>query len=85
MRRVPYDALLEDPAAVAALFSARTPVLLVDNACAVVTGPSLLGAFDRLEVLEYSAQAILAARDVGPLVMIDDRQVRDIEEAFHLD
>ena len=30
-------------------------------------------------------QAILAARDVGPLVMIDDRQVRDIEEAFHLD
>ncbi len=85
VRRVPYDALLEDPAAVAALFSARTPVLLVDNACAVVTGPSLLGAFDRLEVLEYSAQAILAARDVGPLVMIDDRQVRDIEEAFHLD
>ena len=44
-----------------------------------------MGAFDRLEVLEYSAQAILAARDVGPLVMIDDRQVRDIEEAFHLD
>lgn len=46
---------------------------------------TLLNAFDRLEVLDYSARAIIDARDIGSLVMITDAQVKVIEEAFHLE
>ena len=41
-------------------------------------------SFDRLEVLDYSAKAIIAAKDIGPLVMITPDEVKDIEKAFNL-
>ena len=66
-------------------FSEDSPVAIVDNQCVVVTGASLLNAFDRLEVLEYSASAIIAAKDIGPLVMITPQEVDAIKAAFHLD
>ena len=50
-----------------------------------MTGRDLLNAFDRLEVLEFSAKAVIAAREIGPVVQIDDAQVREIEQAFKLD
>jgi len=84
MPRVPFGAnfmLQED---VAEIFSEPNPVALVDNDCVIATGSSLLNAFDRLEVAEYSAKAIIASRELGEIVMIDDHQVRDIDKAFHL-
>lgn len=65
-------------------FSKQTPVVLVENDCVIVTGSSLLNAFDRLEVAEYSAKAIIAAKDLGKLVTINDKQVAEIELAFKL-
>lgn len=62
----------------------RHPVALIDHQCAVAVGTSLINAFDRMEVLEYSAAAILACKEVGPLVLITPDEVKDIEEAFHL-
>ena len=49
-------------------FPKRTPAVIIDNNSVIVTGTSLLNAFDRLEVLDYSAEAIIAARDIGPVV-----------------
>jgi len=51
----------------------------------IVTGASLLNAYDRLEVLEYSAAAMIAAKDIGEVVYITDDEVKAIEEAFHLE
>ena len=59
-------------------------MVIVNNQCVIVTGNSLLNAFDRLEVLEYSAAAMISARDIGPIVLITPDEVADIEEAFHL-
>ena len=61
-----------------------SPVLIVSNQCAIVSGSTLLNAFDRLEVLDYSAKAVIAARDIGPLVMISPKEIDDIEVAFKL-
>lgn len=72
------------PKETAAVFQANTPIALIKNDCAIVTGDSLLNAFDRLEVAEYSARAIIAARDLGDVVAINDDEIADIEEAFHL-
>lgn len=85
VRRAPFFSTTRDIEGTAAALSLRTPVLLVDNQCALVAGETLLNAFDRLEVLDYSARAVIDARGIGPLVMITDEEVRGIEEAFHLE
>ncbi len=72
------------PKETAAVFKANTPIALIKNDCAIVTGDSLLNAFDRLEVAEYSARAIIAARDLGDVVAINDDEIKDIEKAFNL-
>ncbi len=69
---------------VADRLSGSTPVLLVRNDCVIVTGSSLLSAFDRLEVAEYSAKAIIASRDLGDIVTIDRQRIADIDRAFGL-
>ncbi|MEA5070177.1 MAG: class II aldolase/adducin family protein [Christensenellaceae bacterium] len=84
VRRLPFGATSLDPVGTSAAFSTHTPVAIVDNQCAIVTGSSLLNAFDRLEVLEYSASAMIAARDIGPLIMISDEVVDAIRQAFNL-
>jgi L-fuculose-phosphate aldolase len=72
------------PAMVADLFVESNPIVLVENDCVIVTGSSLLNAFDRLEVLEYSAKALISSQNLGPVVKIDDEKIRDIEVAFKL-
>lgn len=85
VKRLPYAATNLDMEVTCRTFSEDSPVAIVDNQCVVVTGASLLNAFDRLEVLEYSASAIIAAKDIGPLVMITPQEVDAIKAAFHLD
>ncbi|MDR1072639.1 MAG: class II aldolase/adducin family protein [Treponema sp.] len=65
-------------------FVKENPVALVENECVIATGDSLINAFDRLEVGEYSAKAIIASRDLGGIAPIDDAQAAELQEAFHL-
>ncbi len=68
---------------VADMFDNMTPIVLVDNDCVIVTGSSLLNAFDKLEVLEYSAKAVIATHCLGDVVAISDDEVKDLRKAFH--
>ena len=80
--RLPFGATFLEPEKTAAVFAPGTPLALVQNDCAVVTGNGLIQAFDRLEVAEYSARALVACRSLGPVVMIGREQVAEIEKAF---
>lgn len=82
--RLPYAASTLDIDGTAAMFAPHRPVIIVDNQCAIIAGNSLLNAFDRLEVLEYSAAAIIAARDIGQLVLLSDEEIQAVNRAFHL-
>ncbi len=87
MRNIPkleFGANYLKPAETAAVFKENTPIALIKNDCAIITGSSLLNAFDRLEVAEYSSRAIIATRDLGDVVAINDDEIDDIEVAFHL-
>ena len=84
VKRVPYASSSLDIEGTANAFCSSTPVLIVDNKCVIVAGASLLNAFDKLEVLEYSAKAVIAAQDIGKIINITPEEVKDIEEAFHL-
>ncbi len=82
VEKLPFGCTFMDPQGTAAAFTAERPLALVENDCVIVTGSSLLNAFDRLEVAEYSAKALLASRALGKLVPIDAAQVAEIDAAF---
>jgi len=58
------------------------PVALVANDGAMVLGTSILDAFDRLEVLEATAEAILNARPLGDLKVMGNAVIDELVEAF---
>src|SRR5712664_1203971 len=81
--RLPFGATFIEPEKAAATFTPGTPVAMVENDCVIATGNSSINAFDRLEVAEYSAKALIACRSIGPVVMIDDAQAAEIDRAFN--
>ena len=83
VKKVPFGASFMQPDMVADMFDNMTPIILVDNDCVIVTGSSLLNAFDKLEVLEYSAKAVIATNCLGSVVAISDSEVKDLRKAFH--
>ena len=51
---------------------------------AISTGKSVLEAFDRLEVAEYSAKATLMAGPLGGMTPMNEQEVADVVKAFKL-
>lgn len=84
MPKIPFGATYSNLEETAKVFTKEHPVVIAENDCVIVAGQSLLNAFDRLEVAEYSAQAIIMAASVGHIVHIDDKQIKDIDVAFNL-
>jgi L-fuculose-phosphate aldolase len=83
--RFSYNDLKNSPEKIVDAISKKVPVIMVENDSVIVTGDTLLSVFDRLEVLEYSAKAIIDSRRIGNIVVIDDKQTKDLEIAFNLD
>ncbi|OMF35981.1 aldolase [Paenibacillus sp. FSL H8-0548] len=82
--KVPHGNLYKAPESTSALFQEGTPSVIVENDSVIVTGQSLLNTFDRLEVAEYSAKAIIDAKSIGQIVHMEDARIKEIEIAFHL-
>lgn len=81
---IPYGAQYQDPQALANTLSKQTPVALLQNDCILTTGRTVLEAFDRLEVAEFSAKALIDTAAIGQLVPIGAAEIRDLEVAFAL-
>ena len=85
VKTLPYEELYLHPDQVATEFDAAHPVVLVENDSVIVTGSSLLQAFDRLEVMELTANSILESQSLGSIVHIRDEEIDDLKTAFHLE
>ncbi len=81
---VTSEQYFSDPVSVAAMLTPAKPVLIIENCGIVTVGKTLLEAFDRLEVGEFTAKCILLARRIGSLNPINQGQVDEIIEAFKL-
>lgn len=79
--RLPADASSEE---IAAALTETSPAALVENRCALVTGKDLLQAFDRLEVLETTAQALIDTAALGEIVRIGQPLINEIKVVFGL-
>ena len=66
------------------VLSPANPVVLIENCGVLTTGKTILEAFDRLEVSEFTAKCIIMASRLGELSPINDQQVSDIIDAFKL-
>ena len=82
--RVPFGTNITDPGKISDMISDHSPVVLVENDSVISTGKTLINAFDRLEVAEFTANTIIHAKMIGEIVMISDKEVEDINKAFNL-
>jgi L-fuculose-phosphate aldolase len=84
IKRIPYGNIYTNQKETAKIFTEACPAVMVDNDCVIVTGESLLKAFDRLEVMESTAHSIINSTAIGNIVHITQEEVEDLKVAFNL-
>ena len=82
VQRSPFGARVGDGRDLAERMTLTQPIMLLDNDGVMVVGSSVLDAFDRLEVLEATAEAMFDSRPLGPLVPMSDAVIDELSQAF---
>ena len=72
------------PESIAPYLPDHNAVLLANHG-ALAWGADLWEAFDRLEVMELTANSILESQSLGSIVHIRDEEIDDLKTAFHLE
>jgi len=80
--RIPYGVQFRDPEGLAQRVSPEQPIALLENDGVLVCGTTILDAFDRLEVLESTAEAIINARHLGDIAPMSDTVIDELTAAF---
>lgn len=84
VQRVPYGVQYRDDGQIANYVSAANPAAILENDGVIVTGRNVLDTFDRLEVLESTAEAVINARSVGALSTMPAAVIDELRSAFNL-
>jgi L-fuculose-phosphate aldolase len=79
---LPYGVPFQKADEPAQHLSAERPIALLENDGVMVCGTSVLDAFDRLEVLESTAEAIINARHLGEIAPMNDAVINELTMAF---
>ncbi|MDA3923481.1 MAG: class II aldolase/adducin family protein [Kiritimatiellae bacterium] len=82
---LPFETTFNNHTEMAKHVSPRNPATVLANNGVMVVGEDLLATFDRLEVLECSAEAILDSLPIGGHVPMDAKVIDDICDAFNLE
>ena len=80
--KAPYGVQFNGGDEIVAMLSPTRPAMLLENDGVLVTGGDILEAFDRLEVLESTAEAIINARAIGTLQPLSEEVTRQLDQAF---
>ncbi|MBS1794283.1 MAG: class II aldolase/adducin family protein [Acidobacteria bacterium] len=80
--RAPYGSQFHNGAELAAVVSPEKPIVLLENDGVLVVGASVLEAFDRLEVLESTAEALINSRLLGDVAPMSDAVIDELKAAF---
>lgn len=80
--KIPYGPQYSDEKQISVAIGKKSPVILLENDAILTVGTSLLEAFDRLEVAEFSARSLINAHQIGGLVAIDEAQTKELEKNF---
>ncbi len=81
--KIPHACVVADAERIAAEVSlGKRPVVLIENEGALIVGKNVLDAFDRLEVLEATTEALFLSRPLGPLVPMPDSAIDELRRVF---
>ncbi len=80
--RIPFDVQYGEPGRIAEMVSPEFPIALLENNGALVLGTTVLDAFDRLEVLESTAEAIINSRALGEVAPMNEAVIDELIAAF---
>jgi L-fuculose-phosphate aldolase len=84
--KLPFLRIVEDAERIASEVSlSKRPVILIENEGAIVLGRDVLDAFDRLEVLEATTEALLLAKPLGPVVPMPDDAIAELRKVFKVE
>jgi L-fuculose-phosphate aldolase len=79
---LPFAWVYDAPERIAETMTPKFPIALVENDCALVLGKNILDAFDRLEVLESTAEAVILSRALGEVKPMGDEVIQELIGAF---
>ena len=80
--RVPFGMQFGNGAELAKTVCPENPIALLENDGVLVCGTSILDAFDRLEVLESTAEAMINSRSLGRMAPMSNKVIKELIEAF---
>jgi L-fuculose-phosphate aldolase len=84
-KRLPFGIqYASDASSFASQISIKQPAALLENDGVVVLGKGVLDAFDRLEVLETTAEAIINAQSLGAISTMNEQVIDELKRAFQL-
>ncbi len=78
----PFGLQFENPEAIAQMISDSQPAIILENDGVLVTGADVLEAFDRLEVLESTAEAYINSRAIGTLSPMSEEAIQELDRVF---
>jgi L-fuculose-phosphate aldolase len=79
---LPFSWVYDAPEKIAAAMTPEFPIALIENDCALVLGKTILDAFDRLEVLESTAEAVILSRSLGEVKPMGGEVIDELVQAF---
>ncbi|MBM4156889.1 MAG: class II aldolase/adducin family protein [Lentisphaerae bacterium] len=83
--RLPFEMPMTDPEAVARRLTPSNPAAVLCNNGVMVVGRTVLAAFDQLEVLEYTAEALVDGRALGRQHPMPRSAIADLRRAFRME
>lgn len=85
VQKIPFGVQFGNGEDLARRMSPRNPIALLENDGVLVLGTSILDAFDRLEVLESTAEALINSRPLGEIAPMSESVIKELAAAFSLD
>ncbi|MEI6177846.1 MAG: class II aldolase/adducin family protein [Verrucomicrobiota bacterium] len=79
---LPFSWVYDAPEKIASAMTPEFPIALIENDCALVLGKTILDAFDRLEVLESTAEAVILSRSLGEVRPMGPEVIDELVQAF---
>ncbi len=85
VQRASYGLQYQHDGGIADVVSPTSPTAILENDGVLVTGSDVLDVFDRLEVLESTAEAIINAGVIGDVAPMNDAVIDQLRTAFGLE
>jgi L-fuculose-phosphate aldolase len=81
---LPFEVSFNDHDRLAQTLTLKNPAAVLENNGVMLVGRDILSAFDQLEVLECSAEAIIDSQSIGGHVPMSQETIDELCDAFNL-